>query len=514
MPPTLRRALIAGAVIAGVLAAAPAAGADELDWEPCGGRFQCADLEVPLDYSRPWWRSIEIPVIKLPATDPQRRIGTIVGGAGGPGQSGIDLLRAAGPTLFAPLNDRFDLVTFDQRGIGTIDCGALPPADPGIAEPHDVDADLIARNAREIGRLCLKRNPLLLPYVTTGNAARDIDRLRAAMGEKQISYIGGSYGTMLGATYSSLFPGRLRAMALDAPVDVDAFVNRPLEESREQVAGFENALDRFAMHCAASPACGFGGDDPMAAIDALLERLDREPLPVPGKPGTVIDGDLLRVGLLELMYAPSLWPATAAMLAQLEQGVVDLALDLIGIDLFGIDASAFWAIVAADGDHPRGVRPYLDAVRHTWGTADHFWMIRGYSGARFGYWPVEGRGEYQGPIRAHGTIQPLIFAIRHDPATPYRHGQRLARDLGARLLTVHGDGHGAIGNPCMMDLAERYLENLEVPAPGVTCSEPKPFGDAAAARAAAIERGDLRRVIRRERRAALLGMPVPALVGR
>jgi pimeloyl-ACP methyl ester carboxylesterase len=130
----------------------------------------------------------------------------------------------------------------------------------------------------------------VLPYVTTGNAARDIDRLRVAMGETKISYIGGSYGTMLGATYSSLFPGRLRAMALDAPMDVDVWVNRPLEATREQIAGFEDSLDRFAMHCVASPACGFGGDDPMAAIDALLERLDGEPLPVPGHPGVEIDG--------------------------------------------------------------------------------------------------------------------------------------------------------------------------------------------------------------------------------
>ncbi len=491
------------------LAVAPAAQADDLDWEPCGDRFQCADLKVPLDYSRPWWRKIEIPVIKLPATDPKRRIGTAIGGAGGPGQSGVDLIRSVGPTLFAPLNDRFDLVAFDQRGIGTVDCGDDPDLDPTWAEPHDVDPILLAHRAREAGRRCLERTPLLLPYVTTGNAARDMDRLRVAVGEKKLTYMGGSYGTMLGATYASLFPGRVRAMALDAPMDVDAAVNRPLEDTREQVASFEGSLDRFAMHCAASPACAFGGDDPEAAFDALLERLDHEPLPVPGRPGVTIDGDTLRVGMLELMYVPSLWPATAAMLAELEQGVVDLALDLMGIDLFGIDADAFWAITAADGDHPRGLTPYLDSVRHTWGLADHFWMVRGYIGARFGFWPVEGRGAYRGPIRAHGaTVPPLIFALRHDPATPYRGGQRLARDLGARLLTVHGDGHGAVRNPCVMQLAERYLEDLEVPAPGVTCTQPSPFR----ASAQAASSGSLRRLIRRERRAGVLAMPVPALI--
>ena len=153
-------------------------------------------------------------------------------------------------------------------------------------------------------------------------------------------------------------------------------------------------------------------------------------------------------------------------------------------------------------------------IRHTWGLADHFWFIRGYNATRFGYWPVEGRGGYHGPIRAYGaSVQPLIFALRHDPATPYRWGQRLARDLDARLLTVHGDGHGSVRNPCVMQLAKRYLEDLEVPAAGVSCTQPKPFG-AAAARSAAAGRKGLRRLIRRERRAAMWGLPVPAVVGR
>ena len=512
--PLPKRTLLACALAVGALAAgagpASAAAPGELDWKPCGDRFQCADLEVPLDYSRPWWRTIEIPVIKLPATDSERRIGAMVGGAGGPGGSGVDTLRSAGPTLFAPLNERFDLVAFDQRGVGMIDCGEVPDLDPRWAEPHDVDPGMLAHRARELGRRCHERNPLLLPYVTTGNAARDIDRLRVALGEKKISYLGGSYGTALGATYSSLFPGRLRAMALDAPVDLGVWMDRPLEGPREQAAGFENVLDRFAMHCATSPSCGFGGDDPEGAIDALVDRLNREPLPLAGRPGVTVDGDLVLLFLADLMYVPSLWPTTAAMLSELERGATDIAGQLFGVDLFGVDFEAFWAIMAADGDHPRGLEPYLDAVRHTWGIADHFWFVRGYSATRFGYWPVEGRGAFRGPARAHGmTTPPLIFAIRHDPATPYRWGQRMARDLGARLLTVNGEGHGAIRNPCVMQLAKRYLEDLEVPVPGVTCTQPKPFGAPAAA-AAATGRGGLLRQIRRHTR---WGLPVPALVG-
>jgi pimeloyl-ACP methyl ester carboxylesterase len=512
LPRRALRALLACGLAAGACAAAaPAAGADELDWRPCGDRFQCAELEVPLDYSRPHWRTIEIPVMKLPATDPARRIGAGVGGAGGPGQSGIDILRQ-GRDFLAPLNERFDLVAFDQRGVGTTDCGPLPDADPGWAEPHDVDPGLIARRAREIGRLCLERNRLMLPYLTTGNAARDMDRLRAALGEKRLTYIGGSYGTILGSTYSTLFPGRVRAMALDGPVD-DVWMSRPLEATREQVASFESSLDRFAMLCAASPSCGFGGDDPEAALDALVARLDREPLPLPGRPGVTIDGDTVLVGMAELMYVPSLWPTAAAMLAQLEQGVTDLAGELLGVDLFGLDEDAFWAIMAADGDHPRGVSPYLASIRHTWGTSDHFWMLRGYIATRFGFWPVEGRGAYRGPMRAHGaTVKPLVIAVKHDPATPYRWGQRMARDLDGHLLTVNGDSHTSLANPCVLRATKRYVEDLVLPAEGETCTQPNPFRAAAAS--ATTSATDLRRQIRRARRGAAWGMPVPALLGR
>ena len=477
--PFPKRALLACALAVGALAAGagPAsAAAPELDWKPCGDRFQCADLEVPLDYSRPWWRTIEIPVIKLPATDPDApdRRGDRRRGRARAVRRRPDCAASARPSSHRSTSASTSWPSTSAASARST-AAPTPDLDPGLAEPHDVDPGLIARRAREIGRMCLERNPLLLPYVTTGNAARDIDRLRVALGEKQITYVGGSYGTALGATYSSLFPGRLRAMALDAPVDIGVWMDRPLEGPREQAAGFENVLDRFAMHCATSPACGFGGDDPEAAIDALVERLDREPLPLAGRPGVTVDGDLVLLFLADLMYVPSLWPTTAAMLSELERGATDIAGQLFGVDLFGVDFEAFWAIMAADGDHPRGATPYLDAVRHTWGIADHFWFVRGYSATRFGYWPVEGRGAFRGPVRAHGmTTPPLIFAIRHDPATPYRWGQRMARDLGARLLTVHGEGHGAIRNPCVMELAKRYLEDLEVPAPGVTCAQPKP----------------------------------------
>ena len=215
------------------------------------------------------------------------------------------------------------------------------------------------------------------------------------------------------------------------------------------------------------------------------------------------------------MYVPALWPTTAAMLAELERGVTDIAGELLGVDLFGVDFEPSGRSWPPTVTTRAASRRTSTTVRHTWGIADHFWFVRGYIATRFGYWPVEGRGAFRGPVRAHGTtVPPLIFALRHDPATPYRWGQRMARDLGARLLTVHGEGHGAIPNPCVMELAKRYLEDLEVPAPGVTCREPKPFGAPAAARAAAQPAGaDLRRMIRRERPPRRAGAcRLPALV--
>ena len=279
---------------------ASAATPPELDWKPCGDRFQCADLEVPLDYSRPWWRTIEIPVIKLPATDPERRIGAGIGGAGGPGRVGRRHLRSVGPTLFAPLNERFDLVAFDQRGVGMIDCGPTPDADPGWAEPHDVDAGLIAGRAREIGRMCLERNPLLLPYVTTGNAARDIDRLRVALGEKKLTYLGGSVRHGARRHLFEPVPGpgaRDGARRAGGHRRVDGLGRWRGRVSRRRASRTCSTASHVTAQ--SSPACGFGGDDPEAAIDVLVAATGPRPAAVGRTPGETVDGDLVLLVLAD-----------------------------------------------------------------------------------------------------------------------------------------------------------------------------------------------------------------------
>ena len=176
--------------------------------------------------------------------------------------------------------------------------------------------------ADEYGRRCVEAHGDLLPHMSTATMARDLDLLRAAVGDEQLTYVGISQGTDIGATYASMFPGRARAMVFDAPVDAAGWRDRPLEIWREQDVSYEQELDRFFTACAAhSDACGFGGDDPETAFDDLIAALDASPIDSsdPAHPGPV-DGDDVRLATLEMMQDPARWAGLAEALTQAEAG--------------------------------------------------------------------------------------------------------------------------------------------------------------------------------------------------
>ncbi|MDG6107914.1 alpha/beta fold hydrolase [Dactylosporangium aurantiacum] len=242
---------------------------------------------------------MRLPVIRWPAKDQTRRIGSLFVNPGGPGGSGVAFLRGAPPGALDAFA-RFDVVSWDPRGIG----GSVPAVDCTTPEEDDaavsttftplVEADVPAavRDARRAVRACAERNPGVLPYLATANTARDLDLLRRAVGDERLTYLGMSYGAHIGATYASLFPGRARAMMLDFPVDPDAWANRPFEFRREQNASFEDSLDRFFA------AGGFTED----GFDDLVAAMNRAPLPAPGAthPDPVRGDDALRVATLAM----------------------------------------------------------------------------------------------------------------------------------------------------------------------------------------------------------------------
>ena len=466
-----------------------------LAWEPCGDAgAECTTVEVPRDYDRPDGDTLEIAVSRVAATDPARRIGTLFFNFGGPGAPAAIYVEAFGADLFETLSDRFDIVGVDPRGTGdsegAVDCRVDQEAQGVYSQPfttpENLDERALVRTDQRYIRRCERLNPEILPFTSTANTARDMDAVRAALGEQKLSYLGFSYGTFLGATYASLFPNRYRALVLDGALDADRYINRPLESLREQTAGFERALGRFLAACAADQtACsGFGGADPWTALDQLIaERGSPVAAPDQGRP---VDGDDIRAATVQAMYAKQSWGDIAAALAAAEAGDGTLMRDWTDSFYGRLEDGTYdplldryFTIGAAEQRYPADVDTFLEAGDHSWGLFDHAYWNHGYTELAWGLFPVNARDAFFGPFRARSSSPTsLVVGTTYDPATPYRGSRRLVRDLGnARLLTMWGDGHTAYGgnSPCIDAAVDAYLENGVVPAEGTACDQEVPF---------------------------------------
>jgi pimeloyl-ACP methyl ester carboxylesterase len=541
----LRRRLGAAIAILGVAAAGlPAAAQAQrqepstpLTWQDCGGGFQCASATVPLDYSSPSRGTYHVALIRKPATDQAHRLGSLFTNPGGPGASGVDFVRATADSLYANLNRVYDIVGFDPRGTGAsdnaIDCRVNPETDGVYAQPfitpENLDARQVFQDKAWYARRCRELNGKVLPYVTTGNVARDLDRLRAAVGDSKLNYLGFSYGTFLGATYASLFPNRLGRVVLDGPVDANEYINHPMDDLSAQTAAFERALGRFLQACAHDQAAclGFGGDDPWMAFDDLAGQLDQQKLPADGYPvdPRPVGGDDLRAATIQLVYAKQYWPYIAQMLAAARNG--DGTLIRYFTDFFygrnddgsyepGTDR--YYAIGAVEQRYVWDPGRYLQAGKTSYNSFDHFWFNNGYAEIPYPLLGVRPNGAYNGPFQIPASANtPLVVATTYDPATPYRGAKALVRDLGnARLLTMNGDGHTAYGgnSACVDSAVEAYLEEGTLPNAGTICRQevpfvqPQPTGRTQAQTAAT---GTDKRVIH-EVAASRLSKPVPELV--
>lgn len=460
----------------------------KLAWTDCGGGFQCAKAKVPLDYDRPHGRTIEVALVRRPAADAAHRIGSVFLNPGGPGLSGIEFVRTAPPPVFQ-LFAQFDIVGFDPRGLGASvpavrDCGDNPSYVVPMPRTSTIANTAFLAEARSYGETCRKLNREILPHLSTANVARDLDLLRAAVGDAQLTYVGISYGTVIGATYASLFPGRTRAMVLDSPIDVQGYYDNPVKQWREHAAGHEHVLQRFLTACADSQGrCGFGGSDPAAALDLLLARLDHEPIPSsdPADART-LNGDLVRRVLEEELRSRRLWPAVAEALAKAEAGDGRMMLELRD-SVPGDGASDDFQTAVLAVDQQYGHEPaheYFDLIERSERRFPHFWFLSGHWDLVRAVWPVNDRDAFRGRIRNPAKAAPiLVIGMTHDPATPYVQAQRLTADLGnARLLTFDADGHGAgtTFDPCVLQAIVGYIFEGTLPAKGAVCvQQGEPF---------------------------------------
>jgi pimeloyl-ACP methyl ester carboxylesterase len=499
------------AVVCSVLGAwmvsAPAASAHSegsLAWKDCSQVpalvVECASQRVPLDYDRPGGKTIVIAVARVPAKDQAHRIGSLFFNLGGPGGTQVDFLQTGRGVLFDALNQRYDIVGFDPRGVGqstpSIDCKVNQetqgPSSQPFPTPLTLDLHALLAKDQYYLRRCAALNGKILSHVSTADTARDMDVLRNAVGDQKLSYLGYSYGTFLGTTYAALFPNRFRALVLDGPVDADEYLSDPLKGSNVQTAAFEREASRFFTACAANQtACvGFGGADPEDVYDQLVDAANANPIPAPGytPDPRPVDGDDLNAALLVSMYAKQFWPDLAVALKAAQDGDGSLVRAIVDELFYGRDpdtgqydpgSDRFYAIYGAEAHWPTDIGTYLREGDQAWGMFDHAYFNHGYTELNFGLWPATARDSYEGPFGVKDSAPtPLVVATTYDPATPYRGALKLVRELGnARLLTMRGDGHTAYGgeSQCVDAAVNAYLLEGTLPAPGTVCRQEVPF---------------------------------------
>jgi pimeloyl-ACP methyl ester carboxylesterase len=442
----------------------------QLTWTSCGGGFQCTSVQVPLDYAHPNAGTIAIAINRKPATDSANRIGSLLINPGGPGASGLQFVRDDVSALTA-LNQRFDLIGFDPRGVGQsapVHCldatreAAYEALDPVLDDPQEKQAAIDAD--KEFAAGCQQLSGKLLPFMDTVSTVRDMDVIRAALGDAKLTYLGFSYGTFLGETYAHLFPTRVRALALDGVVDPKLSANDLL---LTQTAGFEQNLQAFLADCRARSTCTFGqSGDPQAKLTALMQRVDTNPMLVGSR---MLTRALALTGVIAAMYDSSDWKFLDQALTNADRGDGRLLLAFADLYFQAFSLDALVVISCLDRPVPTDVAAY-DALGPAFAKASPlFGPAEQYANLQCAYMPIKATGQ-EGPLTADGAPPILLVGSTGDPATPYSWAQSVHQQLaGSVLLTRQGNGHTASNDPCARAVVADYLINLKLPADGTVC---------------------------------------------
>ena len=449
-----------------------------VEWAPCGA-LQCGSVTVPLDYDRPAGPTIQVAVARHPAEIPSERIGSIVINPGGPGGSGIDDLPNELSVLGPGLLDRFDIVSFDPRGVDrsspvrSAGTGGAAPAGPLIDPVPTTPAarQALLQNDQEFAAQCQRDSGGVLPYVGTVDTARDLDRIRAALGDSQLTYIGHSYGTLLGATYAELFPTHVRAMVLDGAIDPALSTT---QYATAQAMSLESALTSFFAWCAADTGCPWRpAGDPTTALLALIQQSRTQPLSTSGG-GTAGPGELYNA-LLAGLESQSSWPTLAGTLASASTGNGTPAAGMSERYETGGSPNAAAAEQAIDClDHPvdRSASSYPALADSISQSAPVFGPLLAWGLLGCATWPVL-PSRTPAPASDPGAPPILVVGTTGDPVTPYAWAVALAQELtGGVLLTWKGASHVAsFYSPCVRAASQAYLLAGTLPAPATVCAD-------------------------------------------
>jgi pimeloyl-ACP methyl ester carboxylesterase len=469
------------------IAAVPDADVAEALWAPCTGDdapgepFECATIEVPVDYRSPEGEMIDLALVRIPASGESRR-GVILTNPGGPGGSGFDFLVDSGEDLLSKteLWD-FDIVGFDPRGV--IRSGGLRCLDDAewdellyYDETPDNDAEQAIFDKWDADEsTCEDRLGSSIRHYSTEFTARDMDLIRAAMRVDQIHYLGISYGTYLGGVYATLFPDRVAGVLLDSAFDPQG--EEPGESLLTQMKGFEDAFGNWVKWCESDESCEFGPDDVAARWDSLYERLDAESLTT--ESGRDVNHEVLREATVASLYSDSMWPELASALATAEDGdgsdLMWIADWFNGRDEDGAydgSSDAFYIIRCASGFEEQAPDDPAALVTRIQEAAPRF--SRGLKAEDFDESGCEDAfdGQRLTEISFSGSAPVVVIGGENDPATPMRWAEEMATNMGSAAVLVRytGEGHGHIlSSRCVAEVANALFAEGEVPASGTVC---------------------------------------------
>ena len=487
-----------GATTSGSSAASGSSGtAAGIAWTSCGERLECAKVPVPLDWSDPGGEQINLAVIKHLASKPDQRIGTMLTDPGGPGDTGVGLVRGGGDDLDKWGDGRFDIIGWDPRGTNAsspVKCFASDAEAAtfwnGVALPSTPEESTayVAR-MKDLAQRCGEAMGPLLSHISTTDTVRDMDRIRELNGDETITYAGLSYGTLIGQMYANMYPDRVRAMMLDGVVYPPDYVTSSETRSTNDGAGTDQVFNQFLTLCdqAGPDKCALAGHgEPAAArVARLFAQVKAAPIPAPNaSPPDELHYSDLKISSFPAMRDPHLWPKYAADLNAAVDGDVTALMTAVQESRAPAafdEATKSSAISCLDGPASKTVDDWpavignLDASSVMSGSVQGWWLWAPCAAN----WPAKSADRYTGPWDTKTKEPILLIGNRYDPNTAYRNAVRSQLLLGnAALLTHQGYGHLSSTDPSACTEAARtaYLVDLEVPAPGTVCqADQQPF---------------------------------------
>ncbi|MBB5939551.1 alpha/beta hydrolase [Streptomyces zagrosensis] len=459
-----------------------------LRWRACGpAGYECATLRVPLDYARPnIAKELRLSVSRKKATGGAQRLGSLLVNPGGPGGSAVGYLHAyAGVGYPAAVRARYDMVAVDPRGVARsepVDCLPGREMDAHVRSDQTPDDAAETRGLvhayEKLAQGCQRLSGARLGHLSTAEAARDMDVLRAVLGDRKLTYVGASYGTFLGATYAGLFPSRVGRLVLDGAMDPSLSAE---QMNLDQTGGFETALGAFVADCVRRSDCPLGTRDGAAAVHRLADlfrRADAHPLPT--RERRDLTESLATTAVLSAMYNEGAWATLRAGIAaaakgdgtgllQLADAYYERSADGTYSNLMAANQAVNCLDLPPPFRRPTEVTRALPAFEKA---SPLFGRGLAWAALSCAYWPVDATGRPH-HIKANGADPILVVGTTRDPATPYRWARALASQLtSGRLLTYEGDGHTAYGrgSDCVDTAINTYLLTGQPPTPAKKCT--------------------------------------------